>query len=172
MALTKIATIDVTGSPAVITFSSIPQNYTDLWVIFSLRTSDNAFLNMWFNGSKASYNNKHVYGEGASSGSSTRTDVYIGNTNPSSATAGTFGSGTLRISNYTSSTNKNFSFEHVQEQNSNAAAMYMGAGIWSNSSAITSISFENWSTPNTFAVGSTATLYGITKGTLAGVTVA
>lgn len=171
MAITKIATATVAGSPSVITFSSIPGTYTDLWVVFSLRTNDNAFLNMWFNGLKTNYVNKHNYGEGTSNGSSTRTDVYIGNTNPSSTTANTFGNGSLYIPNYASSINKSFSFEHVQETNASSAAMYIGAGIWSNTAAITSISFENWSTPNTFAIGATATLYGITKGSLAGVTV-
>jgi len=52
-------------------------------------------------------------------------------------------------------------FDSVDETNATAAPMYMVAGVWNQTSAITSIKF----TPNTgnFAQYSSATLYGISN---------
>ena len=74
-------------------------------------------------------------------------------------TASTFGNAELYIPNYTSSNNKSFSADSVTENNATAAYSQLIAGLWSNVTAITSLSLAPSS--GTFVQHSTATLYGV-----------
>ena len=74
------------------------------------------------------------------------------------ATASTFGNAEIYIPNYASSNNKSVSADFVSETNAADAIFGLTAGLWANTSAITSIKL----TPAAaFAQYSTATLYGI-----------
>jgi len=79
--------------------------------------------------------------------------------NESGYTASTFASGEMYIPNYAGSNSKSFSADSVQETNASLAYSYLMAGLWSNSSAITSIALTPFT--GNFAQYSTATLYGI-----------
>ena len=65
-----IATVTVgSGGAANITFSSIPQTYTDLLLSLSLRGAASQSFNdnlIKFNSSTANYTNRYIYGNGAS----------------------------------------------------------------------------------------------------------
>lgn len=147
------------GGAASVTFSNIPQSgYTDLKVVMSVRSTDD-YLNVSFNGSSSNFTSRTL---GANSGGafsiSASTGLAYGLSNSNSWTANTFSNAELYIPNYTSSNNKSFSVDAVTENNGTAITLALYAGLWSNTSAITSISFNQGS--NTILAGSTFYLYG------------
>ena len=157
------------GGVATVTFSSIPATYTDLLIKISARdsiSSTRTVAAVTFNSSTANYSSKVVYGvngdfEGSESGGSTSTGwTYVtGDT----ATASTFSNTELYIPNYTTSNNKSVSNDATAETNSTSAGVVALAGsLWSDSSAITSITFTA-SSSATFMQHSTFYLYGISK---------
>ena len=152
------------GGASSISFSSIPATYTDLSLFISMRTSQagsNFTGSLTFNGSSTSYSGRRLYGNGATaaSGTSGTTYVYIGEVNGSSTTSNTFTNINLYIPNYASSNNKSVSIDAVYETNATTAYAQLISSLWSNSSAISSISFnaENY----TLVQYSSAYLYGV-----------
>ena len=164
----KLASTTVgVGGASTITFSNIPQNYTDLVIKLSLRTvatSDFPGIVIRFNGSSASsYSYKYINSSGtaySSGGASSQTSLRLGNTPGSAQTTNTFGNFEVYIPNYAGSTNKSVSADTQGENNGTAGYGNLTAGIWANTTAINNISiFET--TPVNLAQYSTATLYGI-----------
>lgn len=158
----KIASVTVGASGQTsIDFTSIPSTYTDLVVKASLRSSntdDN--IEIRFNNSATSYSSRSLLGNGSTATSATRSDYYfIGTIALSSRTASVFSNLEMYVPNYTSSNNKSFSIDAVEENNATTALSTLIAGLWSNTSAITSISLIK--TSGTFVQYSSATLYGI-----------
>ena len=166
-----IATVTVgSGGAANIDFTSIPQTYTDLVVKTSLRQSGYTgvvwdWLKFRFNGSSATtYSSRDLEGNGANVYSNTFTSqngmVKLGLANSTTSTTSTFSSNEFYIPNYTSSNNKSVSGDGVHENNATTAISVLGAGLWADSSAITSITLfpENGTAWTEY---STATLYGI-----------
>lgn len=160
----KIATATVgSGGASSITFDPIAASWTDLVILASVRTTGGSTSDQMlikFNGSTSGYSSKMLGGNGSST-SSPAIAQYVMPNNTTDQTASTFNNGQIYIPNYTGSSNKSYSAEGVQENNGTAAFMWMTAGLWSNTAAITSI--ELYPTANTFAQYSTATLYGIKK---------
>jgi hypothetical protein len=156
---TKIASVTVgAGGSATVTFSSIPSTYTDLVIKSSARnTSGGAGLQVSFNGSTGT--TRYLEGNGASVSSGTDTQMYAGDTVPSSFTANVFSNNELYILNYTSSNYKSSSSDAVTENNSSTSYIDLYANIWSSTAAITSITL--YPNANSFAQYSTFTLYGI-----------
>ena len=164
------------GGASSISFTSIPSTYTDLLVVHSTRCTTVGLygggyqqgLFVRFNSSTTSYTNRWIQAEGGSSvnsgtdyfGSGTTYGV-LGGTVPSDWTANTFGNGVLYIPNYTGSQNKSFSSDTVGENNGSFGTLAFNAGLWSNSSAITSISISMAS--GNIAQYSTAYLYGVSN---------
>jgi hypothetical protein len=158
MANTYVAIATVTvgaGGAADISFSSIPATYTDLVVLLSARPSALDDLYVKFNGSTSSITNRTLRGNGTSASSSTNDSWGI----PQVVLGSTFTNAQFYFPNYTSSNYKSVSSEHVSEANGTTAYMQMTAGLWSNTAAITSLTF--YLSTATFAQYSTATLYGI-----------
>lgn len=146
---------------ASITFSNIPQNGTDLLLIFSLRAdSADGNTTLSFNGSTANFSVRTLFGSGSGVGSDTSVRLIAGQ-NPSNHTANTFASAQLYIPNYAGSTNKSFSFDGVQENNATGSYQNILAGLWSQTAPITSITLTNGS--GNFVSGSSATLYKINR---------
>jgi hypothetical protein len=154
------------ASAASVTFSNIPQTgYTDLKVVCSVRStdsvnsSDNIVLN--FNGSTANFSGRALYGTGSAAASLTRaatsTVTWI---DVATDTANTFASVEFYIPNYTSANYKSVSSESVQEGNIAAEIAAMGAILWSNTAAITSIALTS-ANAYSFDQYSTFYLYGI-----------
>ena len=161
--LFKIAEVTVTSPQANIEFTSIPQGYTDLLVFLSLRASAGVERNVGvkFNSSTTSFSARVVDGSGTAVSSSTYASLprYVGAVGGTGTTVNTFTNGNIYIPNYTSSNYKSYSVDNVQENNGTGAYASLVAGLWSNTAAITSISFD----PDAFLLdtNSTATLYGI-----------
>jgi hypothetical protein len=150
---------------ASIEFTSIPQDATDLVVLVSVRTvaGDPYAMYISFNGSTSDFSARYLYGNPAL-GSPVQTGTlarYVGSVS-ATYTANTFNNGAIYIPNYSGSTNKSYSVDQVTENNATAADANIIAGLWANTAAITSLAI----TPaaNEFAIGSTVSLYKITKG--------
>jgi hypothetical protein len=149
------------GGAGSITFSSIPQTYTDLLIKFSGRestTEQNVGLS--FNGSSSNFSSKLLYGNGSTAATASYTDSRALNSNYSSAMANAFSNGEVYISDYTTSKYKTYQSETVQEDNiSNPVYLFLYGGMWSSTAAITSITLT--ATSSTFVQYTTAYLYGI-----------
>ncbi len=160
----KIQTVTVgSGGAANIEFTSIPQTYTDLRMVFSIRSNraaDVDIVYMRFNGSTTSYTNRELYGNGTGASSGTDTNMGISYCPGATATASVFGNGEVYIPNYTSANNKSSSAEVVSENNGTQAFQALQANLWSNTAAITTITIIP-AIGTLFNEYSTATLYGI-----------
>jgi hypothetical protein len=155
-----IATTTVgSGGASTIVFSSIPQIYTDLKVVVSLRssTSGNQIL-ISLNGSTSSFANLYLSGDGTSAASGTLAR-YSGVSTYTSETASVFSNGEIYFPNYTGSTNKSFSSDTTGENNGTTTYSVFVAGLWSNTAAITSLTMAN--NTGSWVQYSSASLYGI-----------
>lgn len=167
---TLISSVTVgSGGSATIEFTSIPSTYNDLLLKMSLRqtgSSEGYQIGIRFNGSTAGYGRLAAYGNGSTpdtaSGSS-ETFARFAFAQSSTFTANTFSNYEMYIPKYTASRLKTFSTDAVTESNSTSFyAQGMWAGIWTDTSAITSISLQELAGASTnFAEYSTAYLYGI-----------
>ena len=156
----KLAEVTVgSGGSATIAFNNIPQNYTDLKIVFSARQDTGAARATYisFNGSSTGFTGRYLYGDGASAASGTLAQ-YIGSTPGGNFTASTFSNSEVYIPNYSGSNNKSYSADNVDENNATANDMNFVAGLWSNVTAISSIAIT---TVGNFVQYSTATLYGV-----------
>ena len=151
-----------------IVFSSIPSTFTDLYLTLSLRGSLNnpqiGHLIRLNNDSGANYSSRRLVGTSVSSASeSGSTSIYGGQAPALTQTSNTFGNTSIYIPNYAGSTTKSLSFETTRENNGSSIFMSLIAGLWSGTAAINRIDIlcevDNW------VQYSSATLYGITKGT-------
>ena len=166
--LLETVTVGAAGAASV-TFNNIPQSgYTDLCIKMSARGTANAGgtdhwidISIGFNGagSNVSITNRQLYGLGNTAGSTTTTAPSGGAATANDATVSTFSNSDIYIPNYTGSTNKSFSIDTVTEDNQTKALAVLIAGLWSNTAAVTSLTFY----PGTgnFAQYSTFSLYGI-----------
>ena len=163
MTMTLIQTTTLGTAAATIEFTSIPQTYTDLFLLSSARNSGSAAneIAMTFNSQTTNRSERGLYGSGSAASSFTTTILRAGQTTDSTQTANTFGNSSCYISNYAGSTNKTCLSTFAQDKNG-AGAVESSVGLWRNTAAITSISL-NQAASGTFATGSTATLYGILK---------
>jgi len=165
--MTLIEHIEVgAGGAASIEFTSIPADYTDLYLVTSLRSSRGlAFdgFDLQLNSSSANHSWRRLTGDGSSatSGSASNAEGFYGG--GASATANTFGNGIAYIPNYTASVAKSMSVDSVSENNGTAAQQDIRAMLYNSTSAVTSIKIVS-STANTIQQYSSATLYGISAG--------
>lgn len=156
----KIASVTVgAGGASDITFSSIPQTYTDLCIKLSARTTEasiNAFFEAKPNNSTTGVTGRRIQGNGASASSSSFSNWYAV-VNGASTTSNTFSNTEIYLPNYSLTTvNKSASVDTVNENNATTAYAEMWAWAWANTSAITSFVMSA-----NFVQYTTATLYGI-----------
>ena len=159
-----IATYTVTGSNLLgstgVTFSSIPQTYTDLILVYSGKLTAAAITLMQYNGSSAaSYSSTTLGGAGSGSASTSR---------QSSATTqwlsahghqnGNQGNIIVNIHNYTNT--GYYKTNLFRSNNGGGLGLDLGAGRWANTSAITSLKIY-LDRAEYYLVDSTFTLYGI-----------
>jgi hypothetical protein len=172
-AWTRIARADANGSSTILEFTNIPNTYTDLYIRFHMRNTQNTYFQdgntFTVNGSGSGYSWRRMWNTASGSGSGS--NASFGLTNQNLTTANTFTLGEMYIPNYAGTQNKLFSYDSSTETNTSTDGWYMmiyGAE-WANSAAISSIRFASGG--NNFASGSFIELYGITKGTTGVVTV-
>jgi hypothetical protein len=187
MTVTLIATTTVTdGSTNRIDFNSIPADYTDLLLVVSARTQQAvtvATLFAWIGTTlssairTANYSARLLEAAGPDSGPFTSAQTADGQWNISIAvpgansTANTFSSYSIYIPNYTGSTTKSISAEAVGENNAAQAYHAIFSGLVNAANAQAPMTRFAVETIGNMAIGSTASLYGITKGSSGGVTV-
>jgi hypothetical protein len=162
---TLISSNVLSTTAASVTFSAIPATFTDLVVRWSAR-SDNTSVGVYvnFNANSANYSSRRLYADGATTysdthGSSAQNAIVAG-VDISTFTANTFSSAELYIPSYTASQNKPTSAFSVTENNATTSWISVGANLWSNTAAITSIAFTTAAAGN-FVSGSSFYLYGI-----------
>jgi hypothetical protein len=162
--MTKLAstTVEVGGS-ANITFTNVPQGYTDLYVKVSARSNradTNDFLKIYFNGVTTGLTLRNLGGDGSSISTGTDSASFYGRLPGNTATASTFGNGKFYIPNYSGNGLKTISSDTTMENNGTYSAMFIAAGLWNNSSPITQVTLEPYY-GTLFLQHSTATLYGV-----------
>ena len=166
-----IASTTLSSSAASVTFSSIPQTYTDLVVRASTRSSLSGFeefVNLRVNGLTTSiYSGTRLRGTGSTASStrnSNQSTIFAGGgfVNGGFSTTNTFTNVEIYLPNYTASQNKVISTYSATEQNSASENQLMSQGaLAQTTSAVTSISLTVNSSD--FVAGSTFHLYGIKK---------
>ena len=157
---------------ATITFSNIPQTFTDLRIVVSARLNlSTQSLGMYFNTRAQDSSWRTVQGENASGAASAsgsaKYDIYIGDANYTASTASTFSTHEIYIPNYTSSNQKSASVDAAQEWNSaNGPWKFLIAGLSTKTAAITSITIDPYEgASDTFVEFTTVSLYGISSST-------
>jgi len=160
----------LTSSASTITLSSIPQTYTDLVVLCSLRSTYPGVYTNWVtmrvnNDGTQLYSMTYVASSAGTTSSSRFASASVSRGYPfyidsDLNTANTFGNGEIYIPNYTSSTAKQISSTGVAEVNDTTHEWLMGsANLYTGTSAITSLVF--FSNGGSFDAGSRIDLYGI-----------
>ena len=156
----SIATTTLSSAASTITFSSIPNTFTDLRLVLVGTANPNAYPAIQFNNDTASnYSSTVLSGNGSAASSTVRTsadqirDVIIF-TNDANVSLWE-----VDIFSYAGSTNKTVLIKGSGDKNGSGITSAI-VGLWRSTSAITSIQL----TPNlgtNFSIGTTATLYGI-----------
>jgi hypothetical protein len=157
-----IATTTVSTSVTTVTFSSIPQTYTDLILVQNAFVANQYETRLQFNGDTATnYSWTDLFGNGSAAGSyreSNKTAMPTGyySVNDIAPAPSVFIS---QIMNYSNAT----TFKTVLTRGNNAASgrgVDAIVGLWRSTSAITSIAL-NTTAAHQYTSGSTFTLYGI-----------
>lgn len=148
---TPIATTTLGSSVLSYTFSSIPNTYTDLVMVYNGTAGNNVSLQ--FNGDTANnYSATRLRGDGSSASSSRWSNV--------SAMYGSYSAGLQtsiwQVMNYANSTTYKTGLNRGGGSSDNVEAY---VGRWGSTSAITSMTVI--ALTSTLSAGSTLTLYGI-----------
>jgi hypothetical protein len=163
-------TVGAAGA-ANVTFSNIPQTgYTDLVMKMSTRSaaavSASALaMGMTINGvgTNRTYKRLEAY-DGTNVASDSGSTDFSAVVQGDASTASTFNNVEIYFPNYTSSNNKSFSVDGVNENNSTTGNdIYFFAGLWSQTAAITSLGFYDKGSSSNFLANSTFYLYGVAK---------
>lgn len=156
-----IATNTLTANASTVSFSSIPQTYTDLVLVISAYStgSGNDNIGLVINGDSGSnYSWTRMYGTGSATGSTRSTSQnQIGQ--------GTFGVGSSNYSpvfynlmNYSNTTTNKTVLGRANDSATQVTAL---VGLWRSTAAITSITLNLYASGANYGTGSTFTLYGV-----------
>lgn len=163
-----IATYNVgAGGTTYFNWHTIPQNYTDLMLLISIRSSGNIGnrpIGVYFNFTGYPGPTNHQYGTGTGTGTSvTSLSAFMafGAVNDTAHTSGIFSSHKIYIPNYTSTTFKQVMFESVAENNGAASTQQFGTNLWKQNYPVTSMQFDL--SGDTMLQHSSFTLYGISR---------
>jgi len=152
-----LASVTLSTAQTSVTFSNIPQIYTDLVCVVNAGiTSGIEDIALTLNGDTATnYSRTFLYGDGTSAVSGRTTSA-------TRIALGSFGSGTINgnnifsVMNYSNST----TFKTVLSRGNNTSNHTIAyAGLWRNTAAVTSMTFGT--TGSTWMVGTTFNLYGV-----------
>lgn len=157
-----IATTTLSSAQASITFSSISSSYTDIRVVVTgAGAASNAYWGFRFNSdASALYSTTYLSGNGTAASSSRITGYTSGFIGGFTSDIGTtITMGTLDIFSYAGSTNKTALATYAGDRNG-SGYVERAVNLWRSTSAINSITIRT-DTATNFAIGTTATLYGI-----------
>ena len=159
-----IQTVEVgAAGAATIDFNNIPQDYDDLYLLVSGRTTfsiDTDHVSLRFNGTSANQVQRVMRGDGSSAGSFTVSRNYI---NSNYSTNNTYGNMAFYISKYTAPVPKAISTDSVTESNAVDENIAIQATLWDDTSSIKNISIIS-DNSQSFVQYSSASLYGIKRG--------
>ena len=155
-----IMTQTLGSAAASVTFSSIPQGYTDLVFVIQAGSATAEDIGMRFNSDSATNYSTTILAGGGSSASSGRTTNVTGITIDSNAynTVNLNKNAIVHIQNYSNTT----TYKTVLSRSSNASTGVDAiVGLWRSTAAINSIYLYGFNSGYQFLSGSTFTLYGI-----------
>jgi hypothetical protein len=159
---TPIATTTLGSPSTTITFSSIPQTYTDIVIVASIRRnfpggSGNRDALMRFNSdSNSNYSKTTIFGNGSSAGSFRHSNfTSLGLIKCVDANFPN-GVSVVSIQNYSNLTTYKTTLSRSGDMSDGTSA---SAGLWRSTTAINQI--QIFETVDGFAVGDSVTLYGI-----------
>ena len=159
-----IATANGTGSSGVITFSSIPQKYKNLQVIYTAKnTAGSTNINITMNGiTTTSYVRHSLLGNGSAVSSTnsgtSRPSIELVEAMATSTTTGLVASGIIDIFDY-SNTSKNTVISAIYGQTTDLNRIYLSGGLFVNTAAVTSITLT--ASGSNFSNLTSFSLYGI-----------
>ena len=157
----KIATTTLSSTSATITFSSIAASWTDLRLVLAATNTAALDLNTTFNSDTATnYSFTSLTGNGSVASSSQSASQNYIRSNFFSMAASQPYLLTLDLFSYAGSTYKTCLITNSEDKNGSGGVGNRVA-LWRSTTAVTSITFTT--STSTFAVGTTATLYGILK---------
>jgi hypothetical protein len=158
---TPIASQTLGSSAATVTFSSLPQNYTDLILIVNETRSATSNIYIRFNNDTASnYSLTYIAGNGSAASSGRNSNLTNGYYFDAFGSSSTRGTGIINIMNYTNGATNKTAISRYSNTSSETIAT---VGLWRNTNPITSVTvFLSGST--TFDSGSTFTIYGVAAG--------
>ena len=164
-----IQTITLSGTGSI-TFSSIPQTYTHLQLVYRIKVAKivgpHGLVIRFEGDGAANYSFNYIQTNNATVTGFTA----IGSTLPivgvvpgAGGTAGYFGTGIITISNYRDTSYQKRWNVSSSFMDTTAASSYVrqSGGLWTSTSAITQITLLDDSGTNSHLTGSTATLIGI-----------
>jgi hypothetical protein len=146
-----IATQTLGSAAATVTFSSIPQTYTDLVLVINGKTSIAGGTTLELNGDTGSnYSFTTLLGDGsaASSARGTAPFMFYLDTDPSLSV--------LQFMNYSNTT----TYKTALLRNNNSLYVFTRSILWRSTSAISSMLISSTNS-NTYLTGTTFSLYGI-----------
>ena len=154
---TALGTLTLSGADSSITFANIPATYRDLVMVANMvYTGASGDTILRINGDTGSnYSSVFMVGNGSSpSSGSESARSYM---NP--IYAASFGRGTMiwQLNDYSATDKHKTSLVRTDAAGARTVAM---AGRWASNSAVTSITITDFAS-DTFAIGSTFSLYGI-----------
>jgi hypothetical protein len=163
-----IATQTLASATSSVTFTSIPQGYTDLVVVIGYKaaTTNQPTLQLTFNGSSSSYSGTQLTGNGSAAASYRNTGaafISIARVVGVPSTVGNTGTIIINLQNYSNTTTYKTVLARANAADTGTEA---DVGLWQNTSAITSFTIAA-ATSNDFASGTTFSLYGIQVGNAA-----
>lgn len=164
-----IQSITLASNATSITFSSIPQTFTDLIVRVTARVTSGTAddIKMTFNSYSTGYYSRYFFSAGTSTSMGSQTNqafIYGGGLPGPTATSNVWGIAEYYMPLYTSFGAKYVSVTGAPEHfnNSSFQWLFTASGYSNNNDATTSITLVG-GTSNSFAAGSTFHLYGISN---------
>lgn len=154
--LTLISRQILLAAAGTVTFSAIPQIFTNLRLVITASSAAAGTIGLQFNGDTgANYTTQELLGTGSSpfaALSSAQTSVNAG------VLGTTPGATTIDIPGY-SGTVLNKALVSLSGQNTGAGFVALDSGSWNNAAAVTAVALL--AITGTFAIGSTFSLYGL-----------
>ena len=143
------------GSNGTVTFSSIPQTYTDLVLVTEATGTTNGAMDIRFNGDTGTnYSRTGMYGDGTSGTSYRTANLAYGLI---SAGVSDRRVSVTNILNYTNTS----AFKNYLSEDTSSSATGLAVYLWRSTAAITSITLTGDPIGSNIGAGSTFTLYGI-----------
>ena len=158
----KIATTTLGSAASFITFSSIAATYTDLRLVFVGTSAASGAIVVQFNSDTGfNYSRTYLAGDGssASSGRASNDEMQLTLYNNLSSTIPSMR--TMDIFSYAGSTYKTVLTSESSDYNGSGSTV-VAVQMWRNTAAITSIKLTT-NGAATYAIGTSATIYGILK---------